>query len=128
MEIQYEQEELDILEACLDIALMQLEEKKKFFGHIALDLERDIIRARELKNRIRALLSLEVGNFIVFTRYEIYLLIEIVCDVLNYYKEEEYPRDTISKIMVAKKPLFDSIIARQSPSLFLSIKEKKKAS
>jgi hypothetical protein len=128
MEIHYEQEELEILEACLDIALIQLEEKKNFFGNIAVDLERDINRAGELKNRIRSLINIEAGRFIVFTRYEIFLLIEIICDVLNYYKEEEYPKDTISRIMVAKKPLFDSIIAKQSPSLFLSRKEKKKAS
>ena len=128
MEIHYEQEELDILEACLDIALIQLEEKKSFFGNIAIDLERDISRATELKSRIRALLTIEAGSFIVFTRYEIYLLIEIVCDVLNYYKEEEYPNDTISRIMTAKKPLYESIISKQSPSMFLSRKEKKKAS
>jgi hypothetical protein len=122
MQIHYNPEELDILGSCLDIALIQLEEKKKYFDYIAVDLDRDISRAYELRHRLKTLGNLEEGNFVVFTRYEIFLLIEIICDVLNYYKEEEYPLDTITRIYLAKKPLSDSILSKQSPSLFLTKK------
>ncbi len=122
MHVHYAQEELDILASCLDIALIQLEEKKKFFDFLAVDLERDIKRAYELRHRLKTLGNLEEGNFVVFTRYEIFLLIEIICDVLNYYKEEDYPLDTLTRIYLAKKPLSDSILSKQSPSLFLTKK------
>lgn len=128
MNIYYEPEDLDILESCLDMALLNLEHEKRNFGDIAHDLDRDIDRTLELRNRIRKLRNVETGSFVVFTRYEIYLLVEIICDILNLYKEEDYPLDTIKRIMTAQKPLFENIIHKHGPSLFLYRKEKEKAS
>lgn len=128
IKIYYNQDELDILESCLDMAIIQLEEKKIRFDEIAQHLDRDIKRTLELKNKLKTLSMAKKGSISIFTRYEAYLLIEIICDVLNYYKDQDYPRDTISRIMTAQKPLFDNIINEKSPSIFLARREERKVS